>query len=78
MKKSALVFVILLIGAFIFYWYSYRPEKVRKECHQKALEWSVLVVPFEEEPDIDKREKLQYEKYEPEYRSCLRKNGIMY
>jgi len=78
MKKSVLILVIILVGALLFYWFSYRPKQIRKECHQQAQEWSVIAVPFEEEPDVDKREKLQYQKYEPEYRSCLRKNGLTY
>lgn len=78
MKKALIVSAIISFGIFLFYWFSYRPEQIRKACHQKALEWSAITVPFEKEPDVDKREQLQYARYEPEYRSCLRKNGINY
>lgn len=76
MKKEFLIIVLSFFGIFLFYWFSYRPEQIRKQCHQKALEWSVVAATFEDEPNVDNREKLQYAKYEPEYRSCLRKNGL--
>ncbi|KKU87809.1 hypothetical protein A3A64_01885 [Candidatus Gottesmanbacteria bacterium RIFCSPLOWO2_01_FULL_48_11] len=77
MKLPKWIIFLLIIGiGFAFYWYSIRPSSIRKECHQKGLEWAVQFVPFEKEPDIDKRDMLQDREYEAEYERCLRKNGI--
>jgi len=77
MKLPKWAVYLLVIGAgFAFYWYSIRPSSIRKECHQKSLEWAVQYVPFEKEPDIDKRDILQDKAYEEEYDRCLRGKGI--
>jgi preprotein translocase subunit YajC len=32
--------LIIFILGFAFYWYSYRPEKARKDCYQAVLQTS--------------------------------------
>lgn len=34
---TGLIVLLLIILGFAFYWYSYRPEQIRKECYQIAL-----------------------------------------
>jgi len=31
-NKHKLIFVIILVGVGLFYWYDLRPRKIRKEC----------------------------------------------
>ncbi|PIR78098.1 MAG: hypothetical protein COU28_03490 [Candidatus Magasanikbacteria bacterium CG10_big_fil_rev_8_21_14_0_10_36_16] len=30
------IFILVLILGFVFYWYSYRLEQIRKECYKEA------------------------------------------
>ena len=73
-KKVVLLAVI--VGAVILYWFGIRPENVRKDCNKEAIEESVRTISFEDEPDTDKREALQYKAQENYYTSCLRRNGL--
>lgn len=38
-NKRFYIIIILIIAilGFIFYWYSYRPEQIRKTCYQAVL-----------------------------------------
>jgi len=38
--KIALFAISLLVLVFAFYWYSYRPEKIRRDCYQTVLQTS--------------------------------------
>jgi hypothetical protein len=57
-----LVFLALLIGGGLFFWYEYRPAKVRERCSSEAEKRA------EKDPFV----------YEIIYRHCLRTHGIEY
>ena len=68
--------MLLIIIAFVFYWFSVRPENIRKTCNQEARDESIRTFNIEDEPDRDRREALQYKAQENYYASCLRRNGL--
>jgi len=57
-----LIFVLLIVGGGLFFWYEYRPSMVRARCSTEAEKMS------------GKDEFV----YEIIYRHCLRKHGIEY
>ncbi len=58
----AIIVFILFIGAGLFFWYEYRPAKVRSMCSAEA------------EKRADRDEFI----YEIIYRHCLRRHGVEY
>ncbi len=34
---TGVIVLLIVIFGFAFYWYSYRPEQIRKQCYQIAL-----------------------------------------
>ena len=58
----SLAVFLIIIGTGLFYWYEYRPAKVRETCSSFAEK--------ESEKDVFL--------YEIVYRHCLRKHGIEY
>jgi len=36
--KNKILCLLIIVGVFSFYWYSYRPYEVSKECIKTALE----------------------------------------
>ncbi len=36
-KNKYLILVIIILG-FLFYWYSYRPEQIKKECYKESYD----------------------------------------
>lgn len=71
-----IILLVLVAAVLAFYWFGFRPESIRKNCNQKATEESVKSVSFEDEPDVDKREALQYRAQQNYYTSCLQENGL--
>lgn len=35
--KKLLILLIIITGAFLFYWFQIRPAEVRKACYKKAI-----------------------------------------
>jgi hypothetical protein len=61
--KNLIAVILLILFLTSFYWFQYRPSEIRKECYRlMSQEYSNFDVSF------------KY--YEPEYKSCLLKNGI--
>jgi dipeptidyl aminopeptidase/acylaminoacyl peptidase len=61
-RNNGWIFVFLLM-VIVFYWFQYRPSEIRKECYKML---TVSHYDFDE----------HFKYYEPEYNSCLIKNGI--
>lgn len=71
MKNKIILGVIILIGVgIIFYWYEYRPAKIRENCSITKNITSYIPVNMR----VDKE---GYRKAtDDEYEFCLRNNGI--
>ena len=65
MKTKALLIILCIgIGATLFYWFEYRPSKIRSYCDWKAkseTSWNVTDSPSD---------------YEAQYSSCLHNQGL--
>lgn len=55
-----LAVVLLLVAAFTFYWFEWRPTQIKKDCYKKA------------ERDIDDTRS----GFDRNYNNCLREKGI--
>lgn len=81
-----IIFIILLLG--VFYWFSYRPAMIEKDCHEEAVQQSKDALSKKDELDIINSESFiddihildngaylrsDYEEY---FNHCLRANGI--
>ena len=64
MKKSIVILVVFLISVFLFYWYEFRPNEIRKDCLDRV--------------NSEKEEKgiLLIEEANNFYRVCLTRNGM--
>lgn len=66
------VAVFIIIIGFLFYWYEYRPQQIRKECNTQAYYDAGKTLGITEELNEsqwqDRKEKL--------YKDCLRYNGL--
>jgi len=36
LSKIIMIFVLIAIGTFSFYWFSFRPSYIRKQCNKEA------------------------------------------
>jgi len=72
------VVLIILILSSGFYWYEFRPTKIRKECNSTAVEGAKeLAKPTGS--GLDKLllgDKYSVEDYEKIYLECLRSKGL--
>lgn len=70
-KKMKIIYglVILAILGFVFYWFQWRPNKIRKECQRYSSMPSLKGVGIPNAP-IDTRTA------EERYKDCLRQNGL--
>ena len=71
MKKNHIIICalsIILIVSFIFYWYEYRPTKIRKYCNTKAQAGSLR------ELATQNYDNNTY--YDNKHERCLRENGL--
>ncbi len=39
-EYKGIIILILVVSAGVFYWYSYRPEQIRKDCYRAVLQTS--------------------------------------
>lgn len=62
------IFLALILGCFLFYWFQVRPANIRSYCN-----WSVRWGPDKEANSNNSRKP---EIYEFLYKSCLRSKGI--
>ncbi|KKP99090.1 MAG: hypothetical protein US71_C0001G0065 [Parcubacteria group bacterium GW2011_GWD2_38_12] len=69
MKNIIIILIILVaaIGSGLFYWYEYRPNKIRSYCNDKAQD--TLTGSLREFVAVQAN-------YEDNYKKCLRGNGI--
>ena len=74
-KVGLIIFSIFVMGS-VFYWFVYRPNTIRKECNNKAVEQSVMLYPPYKVPDTAKRALLQSELEASVYKSCISGNGL--
>lgn len=56
--------VVILVAGFLFYWYEYRPNNIRKECSSEGLSGLELLA--------NKYQIFNKDRYE----SCLHRNGL--
>lgn len=72
MKKDTTIIVILIavVLSFSFYWFSFRPSKITKKCHQDAKLVEGLMIKANKSDD-----QINYT-VDKIYQDCLKDNGI--
>lgn len=68
-KPNKIFLVLLLIVAAWFYWFQWRPTKIRKNCHQ----WIVDLPGRVEESLYWESDRAEYNSL---YQSCLHREGL--
>lgn len=58
------VIAFLIIGGFLFWWYSFRPSLIIKRCSFSSLE------------RVSESDNLDREDYEYYFTRCMRENGL--
>jgi len=78
MKTILVIIIIAILGGF--YWYSWKPTQIRKECYaladkgkQQALDWDNIAMMGGYE--LTKRADYD-EIFNDTYQECLLKNGL--
>ena len=66
--KYIILIVILILG-FMFYWFEWRPNQIRKECNIKALQETSAA-----EGGLQGTESIAF--YNFSYNLCLRNKGL--
>jgi hypothetical protein len=82
-SKNKLILIVLLVAGFLFYWYEYRPSKIRSDCvtiaeknaQGLAKEKATLSGLPDEKKEADMGMYLK-EDYDAYYQRCLREHGI--
>lgn len=79
---TALIIVAVCVGAFLFYWYDYRPTQIRMTCESEAatlaattMQGRARMEPWRYKDDADNGFILVSDK-EEHYKDCLRKHGL--
>lgn len=77
-KKSytTVITTIIIIFAFAFYWFEFRPTGIRKSCSKDALESAVISTQNYEVLDSLKREEKQNELMKDFYSNCIKSKGL--
>ncbi|MFA6257740.1 MAG: hypothetical protein WC671_01870 [Candidatus Paceibacterota bacterium] len=69
-----IILIVLIILGFSFYWYSYKPQQIRKGCDSQAFFDAGKTLGIDESLNEsqwqDRKEKL--------YKDCLRYEGLDY
>jgi len=60
MKTTQIILIIIILIAGAFYWYSYRPAHIRKECTEESEVWRMNT--------REERQKI--------YETCLHSRGL--
>ncbi len=68
--KYIILIGIVVLGA-MFYWYSLRPSIIKKDCFNKAYEYSQI-----RGNDGYSSGKFDKDKYDIAYKMCLQKKGL--
>jgi hypothetical protein len=80
MKKIIHRLVILAILGFAFYWYSWRPTQIKKECFNQADKQKKAVINSEDvllSGGFPLTQRADYDKvFNDIYQECLLKNGL--
>lgn len=81
-RFTVLMIVAVCVGAFLFYWYDYRPTQIRITCEAEAstfaaetMQGRARMEPWRYKDDADNGFILVSDK-EEHYKNCLRKNGL--
>ena len=81
LNQWKVILMILLIGSGLFYWYEWRPARIRRECSEVAAQAAIELMKMKAE--ISKRYRQFAEKdlflkddMEAYYKECLRKRGL--
>ena len=70
MKNYIILGILLaILTGSAFYWYEFRPSKIRPKCNQEAID-RIL--------ELEDRKGLQWEDYEYFYQFCIRSEGLRY
>jgi hypothetical protein len=77
---STLVIVLVVIFAFLFYWYEVRPFQARSSCANKVITQGLYATSnIEKEKlngDMNKINAYEREKSRFAYEECLHENGL--
>ena len=70
-KENWFKIIILLVIVGLFYWYEWRPSQIKKECFEKASDFSTEAI-GKQGGSVDSFDKT----YDFIYKNCLRKEGL--
>ena len=70
-----IILVVVVILGFAFYWYSYRPEKIKKHCYYISAELKENLLPDADLTSSDSY-SLASETAKTNYYSCLSASGL--
>ena len=73
---TAIIATVLVILAFAFYWYEFRPASIRKSCSKDALDSAVISTQNYEVLDSLKREEKQNALMKDFYSNCIKSKGL--
>lgn len=68
-KIPIIIFILLLIGALLFYWFQWRPSETRKECFKYAVDKAIKDSGSNDNTFKD-------EDYEFRLKYCLQREGL--
>jgi hypothetical protein len=60
MKYKAVIALLIILIALVFYWWEWRPRQIRKECNEGAIH----------------SDKWSYIKYDTYFTRCAREKGL--
>jgi hypothetical protein len=73
MEKYKLIILMVLFVGLIFYWYSYRPVQIRKNCYNSIFHKKINPYNPITDTDAEIRSSLNFG-----YNNCLRSSGLNY
>lgn len=80
MSKKQYVRIIILLLPFagaVFYWYSWRPTQIRKDCAKRAEWWANIPAGnpnvLDDGTEVQKKWNLDYDSI---YNPCIKKSGL--
>lgn len=74
--QTTIITVVLVILAFAFYWYEFRPTTIRKSCSKNASDSAVISTQNYEALNTLKREEKQNELMKDFYDNCIKSKGL--
>lgn len=73
LHNNKLVAVLILCAIFSFYWFSYRPMKIKETCSERANFWAK---DREIGTDFIENQKIYDVAYNSTYKECLNYSGL--